>query len=99
MKNSVLENFRKKILAELQRKKIGYTAFADLCGVNRKIMGDIVNDRKNDIKLSTMVRICENSDIDMREVLGSEVFGEKLERSSAYICIDGISFRVTFTRM
>ena len=68
MQNYILEKFCQEILLELERKRITYTAFSDLCGISRKIMADIVNRKKTDIKLSTILKICENSDIRLEDI-------------------------------
>lgn len=52
-----------EILKEMGRKNQSCIVFAELCGISRNEMSYIINRRKKDLRLSTVVKICENSDI------------------------------------
>lgn len=60
------------ILREIERKGCSATCFAELCGINRNELGQIVNRQKNDIRLSVIWRICENSEIQFSDVFEIE---------------------------
>lgn len=80
-----MEKLCEEILREIERRNISYTRFADLCGISRKIMADIVNRNKEDVKLSTIIRICENSEIKLENIFASE----KREPRETYLVMDG----------
>ena len=96
MKDEVLERLRETINRELEKKNVGYTVFADLCGVSRRIMADIVNGKKTDIKLSTIVKICENSSICL-----SDIFTETNDFSldSLFLLCGSRKFRIELMRL
>ena len=94
MKEHIIERLRIAILHELEDKNQGYTTFADLCGISRKIMGDIVNDRKTDLKLSTIVKICENSDIRMEDIFCEEEFN--FEKEDFTVIFRNSRFKIKF---
>lgn len=96
MKDEALERLRETINKELEKKNMGYTVFADLCGVSRRIMADIVNGKKTDIKLSTIVKICENSNICL-----SDIFTEKDDFSldSLFLLCGSRKFRIELMRL
>lgn len=56
------------ILEELGNRNCSCVCFADLCGISRNEMSNIINRKKNDIKLSTILKICENSNIKADDV-------------------------------
>lgn len=76
MEEKILEKLCVEILKELERTNKSYTVFADLCGISRNLMGSIVNRKKTDIKLSTIVKICENSSISLIDIF---LFDEEME--------------------
>lgn len=80
-----MERLCMEILNEIHRKNISYTLFADLCGISRKIMADIVNREKEDVKLSTIVKICENSDIKLEDIF----LKKKSEPQETYLLLNG----------
>ncbi|MCM1325253.1 MAG: helix-turn-helix transcriptional regulator [Bacteroidales bacterium] len=58
------------VLEEIGNRNCSCVCFADLCGISRNEMSNIVNRKKNDIKLSTILKICENSQINEDDVFG-----------------------------
>ena len=96
MKDEVLERLRETVNKELEKKNMGYTVFADLCGVSRRIMADIVNGKKTDIKLSTIVKICENSNICL-----SDIFTEKddFPLDSLFLLCGSRKFKIELVRL
>lgn len=60
------------ILEEMERTGRSATCFAELCGVNRNTVGDIINRKGKDVKLSFIWNICENSEIRISDVFEVE---------------------------
>lgn len=60
------------ILKEIEKRGCSCICFADLCGISRNEMGRIVNRKKTDIKLSTILKICENSEISVENIFQAE---------------------------
>lgn len=60
------------ILEEMRRTGRSATCFAELCGVNRNTLGDVINRKGKDIKLSFIWNICENSEIRISDVFEIE---------------------------
>ena len=81
-------------MKELESRNIGYTLFADLCGISRKIMADIVNGEKTDIKLSTIVKICENSGIPIDEIFPSGKSETMEHLKNSYLIINGRRYKI-----
>lgn len=91
MEREILERLCMEILHEIDRKNISYTLFADLCGISRKIMADIVNRNKEDVKLSTIIRICENSNIKLEDIFATK---KKREPRETFLVMDGERYLV-----
>lgn len=68
----ILNRLADLILREIERRGCSATCFAELCGINRNELGQIVNRQKNDIRLSVIWRICENSEIQFSDVFEIE---------------------------
>ena len=94
MEREILERLCMEILNEIHKQNISYTLFADLCGISRKIMADIVNRNKEDVKLSTIVKICENSDIKLEDIFVSH----PKEIPDVYIMINGERYNIEKTK-
>lgn len=75
---NVMENYLNRladlILEEIGKKGCSCVLFADLCGISRNEMSNIVNRKIKDIKLSTILKICENSDIKLKDIFGISDF-------------------------
>ena len=95
MEREILERLCDEILREIQSKNISYTLFADLCGISRKIMADIVNRNKEDVKLSTIVKICENSNIKLEDLFSKK----KGERQETYLLMNGERYLIELHRI
>lgn len=74
------------MLLKLEEKNYSYTRFANKCKISRNEIDAIVSRKKNDIKLSTFVKICENLDISYSDIFD---FDERNFPSSITISIDG----------
>ena len=96
MEKEILKRLCKEILKELERRNISYTYFADFCGISRKIMADIVNQTKTDMKLSTIIKICENSNIRIEDIFSDRERNEEIKNRirNAYIVINGTRFSI-----
>lgn len=64
------------ILEEMRRTGRSATCFAELCGVNRNTLGDVINRKRKDVKLSFIWNICENSEIRISDVFEIKCFVE-----------------------
>lgn len=60
------------ILEEMKRTGRSATCFAELCGVNRNKLGDVINRKGKDVKLSFIWNICENSEIRISDIFEIE---------------------------
>ena len=98
MKDETLERLRETINRELEKKNMGYTVFADLCGISRRIMADIVNGKKTDIKLSTIVRICENSNICLSDIF-SDTGRDKITDNNLFLLTGVTKYKVELKKL
>ena len=57
----------------------------ELCGVGKDVVGGIINRKKKDVKLSTIISICENSDIKLEDVF----LKKKSEPQETYLIMNG----------
>lgn len=60
------------ILVEMERTRRSATRFAELCGVNRNTLNDVINRKRKDVGLSFIWNICENSDIGFSDIFEIE---------------------------
>ena len=98
MKDEALERLRETINKELEKKNMGYTVFADLCGISRRIMADIVNGKKTDIKLSTIVKICENSNICLSDIF-SDTGRDKITDNNLFLLTGATKYKVELKKL
>lgn len=56
------------IILELDKRNISCVAFGELCGLSKNQIGEIANRQKRDVRLSTILKICENSDIRIENI-------------------------------
>lgn len=85
----ILNNLADSVLSEMNKMDCSYAYFADFCGISRNEISDIVRRKKNDLRLSTLDKICKNSGvlyIDIFEYSDSEIF-EKMIKN--YYLTDG----------
>lgn len=80
------------IICEMEQKNQSCVQFAELCGIGRNIIGDIVNRKKEDVKLSTIIKICENSNIRIENIF-CDCKTEKV-MNNAVIIIEGIRYGI-----
>ena len=92
MQEMIMTRLSKAIIDELDRKKQSCLKFAELCGVGRNIMSDIVNRQKTDVRLSTIVKICENSGIKIENVFCDCRIDKMI--NNAVISINGRKYRI-----
>lgn len=60
------------ILLEIQKRNCSISYFADICGISKNEVGNITTRKKKDIYVSTLLKICENSDIKFSDVFEIE---------------------------
>lgn len=68
----ILNRLSDLILEEMKKRKCSIKCFAELCGVRQEEMRLLVNKQKNDVRLSIMWKICENSDIGFSDIFDIE---------------------------
>ncbi len=68
----ILNRLADLILGEMERTGRSATCFAELCGVNRNMLGDVINRKGNDVELSFIWNICENSEIRFSDIFEIE---------------------------
>lgn len=64
-----MENLRTEILKTLESKNITYHEFSIMCDISYENLCKIIYGKSNDIKLSTLLKICSNSGINLKKVL------------------------------
>lgn len=72
----VLNRLADLVLAEMRKRKCSIKCFAELCGVRQEEMRLLVNKQKNDVRLSIMWKICENSGIRFSDIFEIECSNE-----------------------
>ena len=85
-----LKRLSELILIEIGRKNQSCVCFAELCGISRNEMSEIINQKKKDIRLSTIYNICENSDIRLEDIFTAE----KREPRETFLVMDGERYLV-----
>lgn len=90
--NQILDRLAEVINKELLRKGKSCLCFGELCGLSKNIIGDITSRKRTDIKLSTIVKVCEYSDIDIRQIFGD--FKPEEILNGATITILGKKYRI-----
>ena len=88
------------ILNEMGKHNYSYAYFADMCDLSAHEISLIVNKKLSDIKLSTLIKICNNSDILIIDVFGgidycSILAVQKDIADNALIVIHGVEYRLT----
>lgn len=82
-----LRKLSELVLLELGRKNQSCVCFAELCGISRNEVSAIINQKKNDVRLSTIIKICENSDIQIENLFSD--FETENTLNNAIIIIGG----------
>lgn len=70
------EKLSELILMEVNRRNCTFTYFADVCGMSRNELRHIVMREKEDMKLSTIKRICDNSCFEIEDVFEAQPIEE-----------------------
>lgn len=63
MEQELLRKLADLILLEMGKRNQTCICFAELCGISRNELSAIINRKKTGITLSTICKICENSNI------------------------------------
>jgi len=77
----------------------GYTikAFAVTCEVSYEEMRKICNGQIVDIRMSTLEKICSQSDFDIQEIISKD--GESILKHNIRMMMDGDVYSVSFKKM
>lgn len=90
--NEFLKNLSQSILYEIGRKNYTTSTFATICGISRSEIDKILNKKNKDIKISTVLKIFENSNIDYPDIFEPEKRNRDKEKSndlSRFVLTDG----------
>lgn len=68
----ILDRLAELILSEMNKRNCSARCFAELCGVNRNTLGGVINRKENDVKLSFIWNICENTEIRLSDIFEIE---------------------------
>lgn len=68
----ILNKLADLILSEIGKRNCSARCFAELCDVNRNVLNGIINRKENDVKLSFIWNICENSEIRLSDIFEIE---------------------------
>ena len=92
----ILERLSKLILREMEINNQSCLRFSELCGVGKDVLGGIINKKKKDVKLSTIVNICENSNIQIEDIFSDRERNAEIKNRmrNAYIVINGTRFSI-----
>lgn len=80
-----MSHFADLVIAEIGRMNCNYTYFADVCGLSRREIGNIVSRKTKDVNVSTIIKICENTNITISDIFGcsnDEIFRSMIKRFS-----------------
>lgn len=87
----VMEKLSDLILLEIGEKKCTVSSFAINCGISKSEMDKIINKKLNDIKVSTILKIIDNSQIcynDIFEADKTDNIAEKDYIESSFVLTD-----------
>lgn len=61
-----MDRFADFVLFEIDKRGCSQECFAELCGISRNEIGNILRRKKRDIYMSTVLKICNGTDDFMR---------------------------------
>lgn len=56
------------ILLEMERRSCSATYFSDVCGISKNGLNNILRRKTKDINVSTILKICENSELTLEKI-------------------------------
>lgn len=86
------ERLSELILMEVNRRNCTFTYFADICEISRDELRHIIDCKKDDVKLSTIKKICDNSEFDIEDVFEPRTFEDYI--STIIIEKDGVKYKI-----
>lgn len=95
--NEIMNRLANLILNEIEKRKCTYSCFADMCGVSLNEIYCLVNKKYSDMRLSTLIKICNNSGIFIADVLGycSVLDAQENIVDNTIITIRGVEYKLT----
>lgn len=69
----VLENLKIEIYRQISKNNYSLKRFAIICEISYENLLDILYGKRSDIRLSTLLKICDNAGIDILNVLDIEI--------------------------
>ncbi len=70
--DEIMNRLADLILKEIGKRDCSYAYFADICGISVSEIYYIINRKISDIRLSTLIKICNNSGILIIDVFDCE---------------------------
>lgn len=86
------ERLSELILMEVNRRNCTFTYFADICEISRDELRHIITCQKNDIRLSTLKKICDNSEFDIEDIFEPRTFEDYI--STIIVEKDGVKYKI-----
>lgn len=83
MSEKYLEALAVLILQKMEEQGLTIAQFADSCGVSRRVISKIKNREAGNIRLDTLVKICN-----YHGILYQDIFGQESGYEKAYTLID-----------
>lgn len=77
----VLKNLRDELWKVINSRDMNLTEFSVYCGISYENLHQILNSKKKDMQLSTLISICENANIsyaEIFEITNSEIFEHEI---------------------
>ena len=96
--DEILNRLSQLILTEMERNNQSCVQFSELCGVGRNIVGDIINGKKKDVKLSTIMSICENSNICLSDIF-SDTGRDKITDNNLFLLSGVTKYKVELKKL
>ena len=92
----IMERLAILILHEMEKNNQSCLRFSELCGVGKDVVGGIINRKKKDVKLSTIINICENSDIKLEDIFSdTNKENDVIKKiNNSYFFMDGKRFSI-----
>ena len=73
MKNQIIledamENLRKEMINQISKNDYTLTQYSIICDISCENLQKIISKKSKDIKLSTLLKICKNSNIELEKI-------------------------------
>ena len=94
--DKIMNKLADLILKEIAKRDCSCAYFADVCGISVSEIYYILSRKNSDMRLSTLIKICNNSGIFITDVLDCSILdAQKDIADNAIIVIHGVEYRLT----